>query len=119
MAGKRRNNVKQKRIQQVKRQIFMICVGICLVFCLVIKHRAEEKILFADEIRLKEATALQTMFQSAENGVKNADKDALKIHKVEQIREDAKKAGYPESVIELLDKNPETSRHSIRTNIRP
>lgn len=109
-----RNAIKRKRQQQVRRQLIMIGIVVVLVIVMIascsIKKSAKKK------QEIKEA---QKTEQSAENKKKDKKKKETTDKKeeakpetaeerVERVRKEAKEKGYPQSVIDLLDKNPET-----------
>ena len=91
----------RKRRRQVQRQIFLL--SWLLVFLIVI--------LFCCHAQKREDELAAKQVMKAEN-TKKADKVTVEIETDEQrakrIKSEAVKQGYPESVIELLDKNVET-----------
>lgn len=91
----------RKRRRQVQRQIFLL--SWLLVFLIVI--------LFCCHAQKREEELAAKQVMKAEN-TKKADKVTVEIETDEQrakrIKSEAVKQGYPESVIELLDKNVET-----------
>lgn len=101
MAYKRRRY--SKRRQQVHRQlivlgIIVILVAGMLVSCYVQNSRKEE---LAEAAKLEQRDETKKVVDKAEA----IETDA---QRVERVKKEARSKGYPESVIELLDKNEET-----------
>lgn len=92
----------RKRRRQVQRQIFLL--SWLLVFLIVI--------LFCCQAQKKEEERMAKQVVKAENS-KKTDKVTVEIEteseKIKRIKAEAVKNGYPEGVIELLDKNAETA----------
>lgn len=109
-----RNAIKKKRQQQVRRQLIVIGIVVVLVIVMIascaIKKSAEKR---------QEAKEAQKTEQLAENKKKAIKKKETTDKKekaepetaeerLERVRKEAKEKEYPQAVIHLLDKNPET-----------
>ena len=103
MSEKRRAALKQKRIRQVKRQIAMICVGLVAAIIgigfWVLKN--SDKQVEKEVVQQEETPAVET-----ENEIEEVPETPEE--RLARVKTEAKAAGYPEKVIKLLDKNPET-----------
>lgn len=95
----RRKMKKRQRQQQVKRQL-CICAIVAIIILIfgVVQIRAH----------------LQTKKEEASNPKvteetkKDTDKQETEEERLERVRKEAEANGYPEKIIELLEKNPET-----------
>lgn len=92
-----------RRRQQVRRQLLLIgCVifiAICAIgSCQVHKKRSEAK----------EAAKIEQQKKEEKKKKKKTEKKETPEEHLERVRAKAISAGYPDGVIELLDKNPET-----------
>lgn len=108
--SRRRNAVKQKRVRQVKRQMAMICVGIMAVVIAIgafVLKSGEYKNVSSDEAVEKEVVQQEEVTVS-EVGTETEAVPETPEERLVRVKTEAKAAGYPEKVIKLLDKNPET-----------
>lgn len=91
----------RKRKRQVQRQIFLL--SWLLVFLIVV--------LFCCQAQKREDERVAKQVVKAESS-KKTDKVTVEVEtdeqRVKRVKKEAVKQGYPESVIELLDKNAET-----------
>lgn len=106
-----RNSIKRKRQQQVRRQLFVIGVVIVLVIVMIascaIKKSAKKK-QEIKEAQKTEQVAENKQKKKKETTVKKEDVPETAEERLERVRKEAKDKGYPQAVINLLDKNPET-----------
>ncbi len=105
MKQKKKVRHSNRRRQQVRRQLLLIgCVifiAICAIgSCQVHKKRSEAKEAAKIEQQKKE--------EKREKEKKKTEKKETPEEHLERVRAKAISAGYPDDVIELLDKNPET-----------
>ena len=102
MSERRRAALKQKRIRQVRRQIAMI----------VILFAAAVTSIGVFVSRTKEKPVEKPVEQAVEKPVtsqnETEEKEETLEERLERVKKEAKAAGYPEKVIKLLSKNPET-----------
>ena len=103
MKQKKKVRHSNRRRQQVRRQLLLIgCVifiAICAIgSCQVHKKRSEAK----------EATKIEQQKKEEKKKKKKTEKKETPEEHLERVRAKAISAGYPDGVIELLDKNPET-----------
>lgn len=103
MKQKKKVRHSNRRRQQVRRQLLLIgCVifiAICAIgSCQVHKKRSEAK----------EAAKIEQQKKEEKKGKKKTEKKETPEKHLERVRAKAISAGYPDDVIELLDKNPET-----------
>lgn len=109
-----RNSIKRKRQQQVRRQLIMIGITIVLIIvmigsCAVKKSAKKEKA----ELKEKQKTEQTVPDKEVKKTVKKEEKkeetkEETEEERLKRVKAEATKKGYPKSVIELLDKNPET-----------
>lgn len=107
MTEDRKAAARRRREQQVKKQkmilaISIVCLLILLWICISSScGKKEDEAVEAGQVK-----------QSAEVGTKAHKEDegseADTEDRLNKVREEAKAAGYPEGVLELLSKNPET-----------
>ena len=102
MIDERKNAAKKKREQQVKRQkIILAVVGLFVLTAAIIyffSSCGKEEFVETGVTKVqREEPVVPEVIETQEE-------------KVKRIKEEAKEAGYPEDVIELLSKNPETVR---------
>ena len=110
MSEEKRAALKEKREQQVKRQkkmikIIAVIAGIAILIYIIGscgKKEEEEVIEVNNIVQMEDVSDKQN---SIDNEIKV--EETLE-EKVERVRNEAKEAEYPEGVIELLSKNPET-----------
>ncbi len=99
----RRNQKKRQRQQQVKRQLCIcaLVAAIILIFgtCKIRAHLQEKKELSANK-KVTEETKKETKY--------NEGQQETGEERLERVRKEAQENQYPEKIIELLDKNPET-----------
>ena len=105
MKQKKKVRHSNRRRHQVRRQLLLIgCVifiAICAIgSCQVHKKRSEAKEAAKIEQQKKE--------EKREKEKKKTEKKETPEEHLERVRAKAISAGYPDDVIELLDKNPET-----------
>lgn len=103
MKQKKKVRHSNRRRQQVRRQLLLIgCVifiAICAIgSCQVHKKRSEAK----------EAAKIEQQKKEEKKKKKKTEKKETPEEHLERVRAKAISAGYPDGVIELLDKNPET-----------
>ena len=103
MKQKKKVRHSNRRRQQVRRQLLLIgCVifiAICAIgSCQVHKKRSEAK----------EAAKIEQQKKEEKKKKKKTEKKETPEEHFERVRAKAISAGYPDGVIELLDKNPET-----------
>lgn len=103
MKQKKKVRHSNRRRQQVRRQLLLIgCVifiAICAIgSCQVHKKRSEAK----------EAAKIEQQKKEEKKEKKKTEKKETPEEHLERVRAKAISAGYPDGVIELLDKNPET-----------
>lgn len=103
MKQKKKVRHSNRRRQQVRRQLLLIgCVifiAICAIgSCQVHKKRSEAK----------EAAKIEQQKKEEKKEKKKTEKKETPEKHLERVRAKAISAGYPDDVIELLDKNPET-----------
>ena len=103
MKQKKKVRHSNRRRQQVRRQLLLIgCVifiAICAIgSCQVHKKRSEAK----------EAAKIEQQKKEEKKEKKKTEKKETPEEHLERVRAKAISAGYPDDVIELLDKNPET-----------
>lgn len=91
-----------RRRQQVRRQFLVLAGVILLVVLLIVSCAVTGHKKKADEIKSVEAS--QQKILDSEKDSKETEEE-----KLARIRKEAKEAGYPEAVIALLSKNPETA----------
>jgi hypothetical protein len=107
MSGIRKSTARKKREQQVKRQkLILAAVGILIVIAVMIyiislcgKEESVETIVTEGVTEIEEVETIE---------ITVPEKTETLEEKVERVRKEAIEAGYPEDVIELLSKNPET-----------
>lgn len=105
MTEKRRAAVKLKREQQVRRQKRMLAVSaICIVIIayiyISVTNGKDKKDLDSDTI-----VTYSTRVSEEGSAPKTTE---TREERVKRVQKEAEDAGYPEGVIELLAKNPET-----------
>lgn len=106
----RRTAVKAKRVQQVKRQKMIIfttaIILMAIVFINVLNSRGKQK---EDEI-LEASNTIKTneVEESVKKKINLTKEEETEEERLQRIADESKAAGYPEGVIELLSKNPET-----------
>lgn len=113
--AQRRSSAKAKRVQQVRRQkIMILCVLMLVVIVAVIyKFRGnEEEAVRAnhtveDTAKKEGNTAVEENVEKEENTEKEM-KTETEEERLERVRIEAQENKYPEDVIKLLSKNPET-----------
>lgn len=88
----RRRNIKARRQQQVRRQL--ICIGIIILFVICLGVSCGVRSCSKKEEKEAAATKIEEQETSEE--------------KLARVKKEAEEAEYPEKVIELLSKNPET-----------
>lgn len=106
-----RSSIKRKRQQQVRRQLIVIGIVIVLVIVLIASCAVRKSAKKKQDIKEAQKTE-----QAAENKKKEKKKAEPKKEDVpetaeerlERVKKEAKEKGYPQAVINLLDKNPET-----------
>lgn len=107
MTDRRKTAAKQKRVQQVKRQkLILAASAICILAAvLIFVSRGKDK----KEVE-EHAMEVSTTKAAVEPDVSDIDEtpEETPEEKLERVRIEATEAGYPEGVIELLSKNPET-----------
>lgn len=116
MADDRRAAAKERRVQQVKRQkriLAVIGVVILIAVCAYIVKSCGKD----EETSVAEASAIQQVSEE-ENSQEVEEVDKAKTtteeksetakERLKRVKKEAKEAGYPEDVIELLSKNSET-----------
>jgi len=124
MIERRRTASKARRVQQVKRQLFMIAVVTVIIISGVVVFLTKEKehnetIVTASAISEVESQEIEDVVQEDIE----LEKEEKPEERLERVRMEATQAGYPESVIELLDKNPETvefvENYDLKKNSEP
>lgn len=123
MTEKRRAALKQKRIQQVKRQKMVIVVtAVCITiaaFIYTMTSRGNDRIEENGQTdKGVEVSAANQGEVTEPKDIEKPEDDTVEVVKIEpeetpeerlkRVRKEAKEAGYPEGVIELLSKNSET-----------
>lgn len=117
MSERRRAALKQKRIRQVRRQIAMICVGFAAVVVAIgiyVVKTGEAKKEAAKQSVEKQVTENKpensATTETADKMEESLDKTSEETpeERLERVKQEATQAGYPEKVIKLLSKNPET-----------
>ena len=108
MTERMKSAAKIKRERQVKRQKIMLAAGAVCILAAVLIY-----IFVSGRNTDKDSAGDTAMAASAEvkkeTGVsKMPEKTETLEEKVERVRKEATEAGYPDGVIELLSKNPET-----------
>ena len=103
MKQKKKVRHSNRRRQQVRRQLLLIgftfLIAICAIgSCQVHKKRSE----------VKEAAKIEQQKKEEKKKKKKTEKKETPEEHLERVRAKAISAGYPDGVIELLDKNPET-----------
>lgn len=91
-----------RRRQQVRRQFLILAGVILLVVLLIVSCAVKGHKKKADAVKSIEASQQKTPDSKKEQ--KETEEE-----KLSRIKKEAKKAGYPEAVIALLSKNPETA----------
>ena len=94
-----------RRRQQVRRQLLLIGCVIFIVICAIGSCQVHKK-----RSEVKEAAKIeqQKKEEKREKEKKKTEKKETPEEHLERVRAKAISAGYPDDVIELLDKNPET-----------
>ena len=92
----RRRNIKARRKQQVRRQLMLIGVVVLVIVCLLVSCSVRS----CSKKKAQEEAALKK--QQEEEQVETEKE------KLARVKKEATEKGYPEKVIELLTKNPET-----------
>ncbi len=116
MEHRRRTAVKAKRVRQVKIEIFVIVSVLVLAAAAIFIHyiNQTQKKAEAVEAAALEAEVTTDHLTTEPVAVEPEEPEEPEIRqetgkeRVERVRREATQAGYPESVIELLEKNPET-----------
>lgn len=131
MTERRRAAAKAKRVQQVKRQLFMITVAVIAIvagigiYCTKMKQRAEASVSTTSEISAdadteKQDAEKQEIVEASQEEVPTIEieqtpekveipeKTETPKERLARVKKEAIQAGYPEGVIELLSKNKET-----------
>ena len=116
MSERRREALKQKRIRQVRRQIAAICVvliaAVIAIGVYVLKPGESKKVsgetLVEMEVSNQEEAAAKETEKKAEEVQEIEEKVETPEERLKRVKTEAKEAGYPEKVIKLLAKNPET-----------
>jgi len=126
MTERRRAAAKAKRVQQVKRQLFMITVAVIAIvagigiYCTKMKQRAEASVSTASEISADADTEKQEIVETSQEEVPTIEieqtpekveipeKTETPKERLARVKKEAIQAEYPEGVIELLSKNKET-----------
>lgn len=116
MTDRRRAAAKAKRVQQVKRQLFMIAVvtiviviGVGIYFSKR-KHQAEAVASVSTESskNISEEVQKEPVTIEAEHTPEPVEKTETPKERLARVKKEAIQADYPEGVIELLSKNEET-----------
>lgn len=127
MTERRRTAAKAKRVQQVKRQIFllavaaMVIVGVGIYFVKINHHaKAAASLAITESIKSQNETDAIEIDKVVEEVMRKTETPEERLKRVER---DAIQAGYPEKVIELLSKNVETvqfvEEYEEKKNIEP
>lgn len=99
----RRNLKKRQRQQQVKRQLFVCAiVGIIILIFGVVQIRAHL------QAKKEEVPNPKVVEETQEETKTDMEKQETEEERLERVRKEAEANGYPEKIIELLEKNPET-----------
>ena len=108
MTERRKNAAKIKREQQVKRQkMILTAIAVCIVAVIFVYILVPDKKETDDNTLEVNSTEVKTEKEVPKiPGI--PEKEETTEEKVERVRKEAMEAGYPEGVIELLSKNPET-----------
>lgn len=99
--SKQRRRMHNRRRQQVKRQ--MILMGAVLLLVVVSVVSCAER---CSRNKAQEAAKLEEQKKSKKE--KKKKKEETPGEKLTRVREEAEAAGYPDEIIKLLSKNPET-----------
>ena len=100
----RRRRIYSRRRQQVRRQIFLLIMGAFLL--VVVVNMLLTK--YSDvKGSVREASVITGQGQKPKDTENTESPESLQ-NRLERVRSEARANGYPESVISLLDKNPET-----------
>lgn len=105
MSDRRKSTAKIKRERQVKRQkIILAASAVCIVMAILIYISVSaDKTKENPKSDAVAANSTDVKMESVDPKISETQEE-----KVERVHREAKEAGYPESVIELLSKNPET-----------
>lgn len=121
--AQRRSSAKAKRVQQVRRQkIMILCVlMLVIVVAVIYKFRGNEgETVRADHtvediVEREGNAAVEETVEKEENAVKEMTKEQeqevkaeTEEERLERVKKEAQENQYPEDVIKLLSKNPET-----------
>lgn len=105
MKQKKKVRHLNRRRQQVRRQLLLIGCVIFIVICAIGSCQVHKK-----RSEVKEAAKIeqQKKEEKREKEKKKPEKKETPEEHLERVRAQAISAGYPDGVVELLDKNPET-----------
>lgn len=92
-----------RRRQQVRRQLLLIGCVVFIVICAIGSCQVHKK-----RSEAKEAAKMEQQKEKTKKSKKNSEKKETPEEHLERVRTEAIRAEYPDGVIELLDKNPET-----------
>lgn len=103
MKQKKKMRHSNRRRQQVRRQLLLIGCVIFIVICAIGSCQVHKK-----RSEAKEAAKIEQQKKEEKKKKKKTEKKETPEEHLERVRAKAISAGYPDGVIELLDKNPET-----------
>ena len=103
MKQKKKVRHSNRRRQQVRRQLLLIGCVIFIAFCAIGSCQVHKK-----RSEAKEAAKIEQQKKEEKKEKKKTEKKETPEEHLERVRAKAISAGYPDDVIELLDKNPET-----------
>lgn len=100
---RRRRKRYNRRKQQVRRQLMMlgaVILGVILVIVSCVSGKKEQK--------AQETVNTQNENKSAKKSKEASEKGETLEERVKRVEKQAREENYPDSIIELLSKNPET-----------
>ena len=103
MKQKKKVRHSNRRRQQVRRQLLLIGCVIFIAICAIGSYQVHKK-----HSEAKEAAKIEQQKKEEKKKKKKTEKKETPEEHLERVRAKAISAGYPDGVIELLDKNPET-----------
>lgn len=97
-----------KRRQQVHRQILAIVTTVVLILVLIVsnsfkKHEEKDVKTSSKVASVKKETTKQEIKKTKKQEIQETAEE-----KIARVKKEAETAGYPENVVDLLSKNPET-----------
>lgn len=103
MKQKKKVRHSNRRRQQVRRQLLLIGCTVLIAICAIGSCQVHKK-----RSEAKEAAKIEQQKKEEKKEKKKPEKKETPEEHLERVRAKAISAGYPDGVIELLDKNPET-----------